>query len=432
MAAAESETVFFARLEELGLGDLKSKFQEFGWTSFADFAFACSDFKNSDPKLFQSEVIEPLVGAETNRIPRIRRLYMQSYVVGSAEMERYANPQPDIKVAMHPADRADGMQRVSKRITGFVVRNESEPSHALIDRCATIAQKGVVKYVPWERCTSRDAETMEEAEVPGLKLTPEGVFVPVPNTGPDADLAGEMRWDLALRRRCLAFDVSGLSAFETANLWPEVLKAAYLRVPPKGYLRVSWLQLLEADKALFRKIAEDCPAGCKAKPGEAITEFEKAYKAATFSMEVRLHLQPLQASSSSASSSPASALVSVPDSETKVRKLEGRLKQTEEQLRGTKRRLEAAMQSQGSRKGGGKGSKRGSPGGRQREHRNHVAVMAGMATKTKDNESICFNYNLAHGCTLAQPGQRCPRGWHVCAKLQCQKAPQPHSATSPH
>ena len=150
MTAADSETVFFARVAELGLGDLKPKFVENGWKSFSYFAFACSDFKNSDPNLFNTEVVKPLVAEAKDRIPRIRRLYMQSYVIGSAEMERYANPQPDTKVAMHPADRGDALDRLSKRMTGFTVAHASEPSHALIDKCATIVQKGVVRYIPWE------------------------------------------------------------------------------------------------------------------------------------------------------------------------------------------------------------------------------------------------------------------------------------------
>ena len=149
MAAAESATVFFARAAELGLGDLKSRFEARGWCSFADFAFACSDFKNSNPAIFEEEVIKPLVGEDVSRIPKIRRLFMQSYIVGSAEMERYANPQADAKVNMHPEDRAARTATLTKRLNGFTVTNQSEPSFGLIDKFANMLQKGTVRYVPW-------------------------------------------------------------------------------------------------------------------------------------------------------------------------------------------------------------------------------------------------------------------------------------------
>ena len=50
MAAADSSLVFFKRVDELGLGDLKDTFKAKGWTCFADFAFACSSLKAADPE----------------------------------------------------------------------------------------------------------------------------------------------------------------------------------------------------------------------------------------------------------------------------------------------------------------------------------------------------------------------------------------------
>ena len=84
--------MFAARVEELGLKEFMPKFEAKGWTSFADFAASCSDMKGTDPQLFQTEVIEPLIGDDEAKKPKIRRLFMQSYAVLSAEMEKYSNP----------------------------------------------------------------------------------------------------------------------------------------------------------------------------------------------------------------------------------------------------------------------------------------------------------------------------------------------------
>ena len=64
----ESETVFYARLGQLGLADLKPKFVERGWTTFADFAMGCSDFTGKDPVKFQNEIVTPLLGTDTAKV----------------------------------------------------------------------------------------------------------------------------------------------------------------------------------------------------------------------------------------------------------------------------------------------------------------------------------------------------------------------------
>ena len=44
-----------------------------------------------------------------------------------------------------------------------------------------------------------------------------------------------------------------------------------------------------------------------------------------------------------------------------------------------------------------------------------------MDVTTKDGEPICFGFNL-DGCDKAAPGERCYKGFHVCARKGCQKA----------
>ena len=279
MATVDSKTVFVARLAELGLGGLKDKFIAQGWCTFADFAFATSDFKGTDPALFEKDVIKPLVGEDTVRVPKIRRLFMQSYMLAAADLERYGQAPESSKAthSLHPEDRAVRMTALKERITGFDIAGPSEPSHALVDLFNSILVSGAVRYVAWERCASRAAEAQLEPEGPGLKLNADGVFVRADVRHAIAELDGELRWDYALRRRNLAMDLAGLCKYEAAGLWTEVMKKSYLAKVLPGTRRVSWAQLLEADKALFTYVAENCPNGCKAKPGGTTTEFEVAW-----------------------------------------------------------------------------------------------------------------------------------------------------------
>ena len=55
----------------------------------------------------------------------------------------------------------------------------------------------------------------------------------------------------------------------------------------------------------------------------------------------------------------------------------------------------------------------------------HNAKLDGKCKQTTSGEPICFNFNL-RGCPNAAAGAKCPRGWHLCAELGCQK-PHPLS-----
>eukprot|EP00971_Amphidinium_carterae_P042871 842612-Amphidinium_carterae.1 len=43
--------------------------------------------------------------------------------------------------------------------------------------------------------------------------------------------------------------------------------------------------------------------------------------------------------------------------------------------------------------------------------------MVNCVAVRKDKQPICFKYNLPEGCPSGKgDGERCPRGWHVCAR----------------
>ena len=267
---AESEAVFAARLDALGLTDIKDKFVSKSWVTFADFAMACSDFNGKDPALFKADVLTPLVGDEEARVPKIRRLYVQAYAAHASLLEKMDAPAPERPLQLHPLDRNAATTVLKNRIRGFKVEGDSEPSFALINRMATVLQHGVIRYEGWEKLTPRVQEINDVAEAPGLKLveTESGVsFVPMQSNEPNTDLSGEMRWDLAIRRRGLAMDIAGLCTYENHMLWHEKMKVSYLREPPPGYRRPDWAQLRNADRELWTRVAHSCSAGCKAKPG---------------------------------------------------------------------------------------------------------------------------------------------------------------------
>lgn len=50
--------------------------------------------------------------------------------------------------------------------------------------------------------------------------------------------------------------------------------------------------------------------------------------------------------------------------------------------------------------------------------------LRGKWHKTPTGDRICFAFNCKSGCSdaIVKPGERCAKGFHVCAKPRCQKA----------
>ena len=448
MSLATSACAFTAALAELGLSDLAPKFNENGWNTFNAFAFSSSDPQGRDGKAFEEQVLPELIEMESGKpatpagkqmIPKLRMLYAQSYSAMAAAMETFANPKPlDERLVMNPADRGVRTRRLKDRISGFKLEGHNHPSQALIDRLLTILLKGAVRYTAWEKCTSQSQELMDEPEIKGLRLDPvTGTLMQ--DVAPDkhTDLASELLWDFAVRRRACAGDISALIAFESMNEWHEDLKAHLLEKPPPGYRKVSWSQLLEADKALWRYVQEHCPEGTRAQPGATVTEFEKHWLIGMQNPRVRAHLQFLQGSSSShsaASSGPSAH----PGQDTQVAKLNVRIDQLGNELRNAKRKPgddgRGWRDGRGERRGAPRAGPRwrgagqgqaewqgqGSKGKGKAKFRSNGANadMAGFNNRSDGGQLICFNYNRACGCPDAPPGKRCSRGVHICIKCQ--------------
>ena len=420
--AMDSKTVFSTALKELGLDVLEEKFVENGWDTYGDFAFATSDPTGKNAELSQREVVDEILpkdGSLKRLIPKLRRLYAQSYLSATTTLNENVNPTTtEQKAIMHPDDRHARTESLRTRMTGFTLSGPNLPSHALIDRFTTILQKKVVKHVPWEKSTSREQELLDETEVRGLKLSPEGLLIQ--DVAPElaTSLAGEFLWDYAMRRRSGAGDVSGLVPFSVLDNWTETMKSYLLAQPPPGYRAVSWAQLHNADRQLWKMVAADCENGTGAKPGETRTAFEKSFATRMLDPDVRACLQFLPSGSGAASSnqaagpaaastataaSPAMAVRDTTHSE--LQKLRNRLENTEMALKNAKRKLENPD-----------GPRRGGPKAQARPRRGRIPAGWGdLPTMTPERKNICFSYNLKT-CPHARAGEACFRGMHVCPK----------------
>ena len=214
------------------------------------------------------------------------------------------------------------------------------------------------------------------------------------------------------------------------------MKAHYLKTPPPGYTRVSWAQIRTADETLWKLVAAACESGTKAAVGKDKTAFEEAWCEKMFDHDVRADLAFLPASSSAASPAastpvgPSSATVPAMSTATALQKMPNKLENCEKALANAKRKLnEAGWQPKGKGTGKAKRNRRTFDPNRAAVAR-APAEFGDLATVTPGGDSICFGFNLARGCPLAKPGERCHRGVHLCPRCLL-----PHSltrCTTPH
>ena len=128
MSAVDSWVVFSAKIDELGLSEIKDKFVSQKWQSLATFAFATSFFKEPEPDVFKKEILDILLPSDDQSMaPQVRRLYMQSYAIAAADMARYTSPTAEPKLAFHPEDRKAALKRVRDKLGPAVLVNRWPP-----------------------------------------------------------------------------------------------------------------------------------------------------------------------------------------------------------------------------------------------------------------------------------------------------------------
>ena len=186
--------------------------------------------------------------------------------------------------------------------------------------------------------------------------------------------------------------------------WHETLKTHLLKKPPPGHKSISWTQLENANRALWQQISVECEGGCKADHTDpsGLTNFEISLRKAMKDPEIRAHLHFLQGGPTSAT--PAAD----------VMKLQNRIQNLEEQLRGQKRRAtEHYDQGKGKGKGGkgknndkGKGknkNRRGNDYGRDRSSK--PAAFGDLPGKTPAGEPLCFNSTSCRDAPMLNPAK---------------------------
>ena len=265
-------------------------------------------------------------------------------------------------------------------------------SHALVDRVVQVRNDDVLRHVPLIKCTKRDQEVL------GIKKAAEWKDY-------NADVGTTRKLGLAFQRRALAFEIAELCNYETMM----VVVDRYMELLDNEALSVQ--QILKADEALTIELARECRAGIKARPG--VCPVQDNIVRVFESQRIQLLLVPWQRPSQpKAQPQPKPQPPHQPKAEQPNPRKRGR---------GNGNKNVPKMEPRVERPAKGYGKDTVMP-----------QQMVGVcAPRTSDEQNICFGFNLNSCPHRVEPGGKCQRGLHVCAKLKHGKAcggPHPFTA----
>ena len=398
-SSLESKAFFEARCKTVGLAeDLIQKLVDSGVTNLASMVFFSvyqpggQDDTPLPEAASKALALDPLPGPV---VIAIRRLHYEAHAMYVADLKlKVTATEDDLPKRMPNAERSARHFEQKTRLRGICLEGEFECSHSLLDAVVQQYDRDELKYIDLSSCTTRDQEMTGLKRDAQLSLDADGQIKLKPSVSlAVADTSTELRLKNAMTRRAIAYDQAGLVNFEVLNKWTERLFAAQMRLPPPGYRAVSINQMLEADRALWRRLADTCRTGIVPVPGVP-RPLDDSINSLMDSSDVTYYLLPLPSSSTS-------RLDYGPD-------------------KSGDRNIRSSPKGGKDRKGKGKGDSKGAGKGKSRVVPEALGWPNGSQMKSKDGSRFCYAFNSSKGCRHGKVGSKCNSGIHLCYKYGCE------------
>ena len=274
MSLVDSAAVFETRAKAIGLADgVLNAMALRGWTTHATFAFAVACQPGADEQAFLDGVVVPILGAaEHAEAPRLRRLFLESHTLTSADLRRKVDSnEMEAPRKLPPPEIAQRLDLLQARMHPLKIANVLEPSHQLINAIVQCVEDGRVRYVEWSKCTSRTQEVNNVKEDNDMRIwkadSAGSIKAAYKEPSIVANLSTELDVHNALRRRGIAYEVAQAMSFETHEKIINFFFYELKKEPMEGFAPVSLQQLAAADRELHIRLAEMTRAGFK--PGPA-------------------------------------------------------------------------------------------------------------------------------------------------------------------
>lgn len=375
----ESEAAFRARAKEVGLEDaVIDLLKRNGVKSFGSLAFITPYRPGQVDEQPLLTALNTVLGRDpTNpELIILRRLFFESCTLSISELkQRTERDDATEPVRMPVAERNARIADQKARLVGLHFSPENEPSHKLVDLVVQMSVDQTLEWLPWEKLTSRASEITHSQKDFKLSFDSQGgLKVSQKTQDPEASIAGEMKVRQALNRRARAFDLAKVCSYTKMEEWHERVFEIVNRDPAPNAMPVTLHQVKEADKALFRRLAERTRGRLAIQPDNS-KPMETFFDECMNHPEVQFCLIPM----------------------IKTQRAEPANQPTKPKGKGKGPGVKTEFKKQGGA---------GQP---------QAPLPPDCHQMTPDNKPICNLFNRGK-CTFAKEGKRCRRGFHVCWK----------------
>ena len=285
------------------------------------------------------------------------------------------------KAELVPAERAQRIQNQKERLAGMELTGPYECSHASYDYVAKMIEHDVPSYREPHRFTTRSSEVSKDKPAKELVLDQTHLTVRDAERKDKCPMQTDLQIFQALTRRALACDLMGVASFKVMERWHRFLMDSMSIAAPPGYKSPAIEQALRADRAGWVRMAEQIQSVKRQPDGKL--PLDAALDSLKTDPSTVFHLLPLPMGKPDKVDKPSKPLPPIQkDAPTKP--------------------------TPQPKKGKGKG---------KTKNRGKMPVeLVGLHQTMKSGKRICYNYNLAKGCTFAKPGSECNKGSHVCMR----------------
>ena len=381
----DSAAHFEGRLQELGLTPLVvNAIKTHGVSRLSQLAFAVG--QPGQPladdvigAFLQGALTRPPALNETSAIKRAA-FEAQTYLIATLRQNVERGDEAPHKIAY--AERTSRMEALRGALAGVSITGEHDPAHCLLDKACQMYETNTLKHLDLASCVSRTLEV--QGTTKNRELTFEKGSLVLRNqddkltSAPDS----EIKVHYAMIRRGLAFQFARLMSHSQHCQWETFLFESLHRDTPPGYSRPTLSQLMQCDKAAFGRLSSTLQNIRQAADGSY--PLGEALLNLRTDPNITLFLAPMAKGPSPPNPGGAGVRSNPYDGG-----------------------------GHGKGKGKGKG-KRSSPPVPQE--------LRGKWYKMPNGDPICFGFNCRTGCSSkVKAGEKCARGWHVCAEPKCQK-----------
>jgi len=274
------------------------------------------------------------------------------------------------------------------RLAGLNLEGPLEVAHCVYDLVSGMLEADSLKYVAPNRCVTRLSEITSTKPPKELKLDSNSTGIVVREGQNDQTCPTTSELDIyeAMTRRSLAFDAVGLIQYEVFQRWVGYMFQLLRQAPPPGFNAPTITQLLRTDRQAFVRMQEMTRDGIKPLPTG-----DRPLDAVVRNLETDHNVIYYMLPTPVAKEKPSEKPTKNPGNDSKK---DGKEKDWNWKQWSPKQ------------------SWKKSGTGRLPE------ALKGCSSSTGDGKRLCFAYNI-NGCDKAQPGERCDKGYHLCATKNC-------------